>query len=216
MAARRKFYVVWSGRVPGIYDNWPDAHDQVEGFPGARYKAFDSCEDATIAFRKEGDAADRLIFSRMAEKKAPVKVDYSMFPEIKLDAISVDGACDRNPGGNVEYRGVRVGTGEEVFHVGPLVGGTNNIGEYIGLVHVLALLQSKGDHTTPIYTDSVTALAWLRNRHSRSKVQIDPSLPLASILARADAWVASHQWRNPILKWETEKWGEIPADFGRK
>lgn len=216
MGAKRKFYVVWAGRVPGIYDNWPDAHDQVDGFPGARFKAFDSCEDATLAFRKEADAADRLIFSRMAEKRNQQVVNYSAFPEICLDAISVDGACDRNPGGNVEYRGVRVGTGEEIFHVGPLVGGSNNIGEYIGLVHVLAFLQSQGDDTTPVYTDSRTALSWLRNRHNRSTVKIDPSLPLAKILARADAWVATHQWKNPVLKWNTELWGEIPADFGRK
>ncbi len=215
MASKRKFYVVWEGRVPGIYDNWADAHEQVDKFSGARYKAFDSCEDATIAFRKDGDAADRLIFSRMAQKKQPV-VNYAAFPEIRLEAISVDGACDRNPGGKVEYRGVAVGTGEELFHVGPLAGGSNNIGEYLGLVHALAMLNAKGDNTTPVYSDSRTALSWLRRRHNNSTLKIDPSLPLAGILARADNWVATHVWQNPILKWHTELWGEIPADFGRK
>lgn len=22
--------------------------------------------------------------------------------------------------------------------------------------------------------------------------------------------------KNPVVKWETKKWGEVPADFGRK
>ncbi len=215
MQKSRKFYVVWAGRVPGIYDNWADAKDQVENFPGARYKSFNSCEDATIAFRREGDAADVLIFSRMAAQKQQL-INYNAFPDIRLDAIAVDGACDRNPGGNIEYRGVVVGTGEEIFHVGPLAGGSNNIAEYIALVHVLALLQSKGDNTTPVYTDSRTGFAWLRHRHNRSTVQIDPSLPLAGVLHRADLWIANHTFQNPILKWQTELWGEIPADFGRK
>lgn len=215
MAQRRKFYVVWEGREPGIYDNWLDAKEQVDGFPGARYMAFDTCEDATLAFRKYADADARILFSQIAKKKQQM-VNYDAFPEIRLDAIAVDGACNHNPGGQIEYRGVKVGTGEEIFHVGPLTGGTNNIAEYIGLIHVLALLQAKGDNTTPIYSDSRTALSWLRQRHNRSTVQIDPALPLASILARADAWVASHTWQNPVLKWNTELWGEIPADFGRK
>lgn len=217
MASRRKFYVVWVGREPGIYDNWEDAKDQVDGFPGAKYKAFNTCEEATLAFRREGDAADVLLFfSELARKKSTPIVNYAAFPEIRLNAIAVDAACDHNPGGKVEYRGVKVDTGEEIFHVGPLVGGSNNIGEYIALVHVLALLQAKGDNATPVYSDSRTALAWLRHRHSKTTVNLDSSLPLASILARADRWVATHTWQNPVLKWETEKWGEIPADFGRK
>lgn len=82
MQKSRKFYVVWAGRVPGIYDNWADAKDQVENFPGARYKSFNSCEDATIAFRREGDAADVLIFSRMAAQKQQL-INYNAFPDIR-------------------------------------------------------------------------------------------------------------------------------------
>lgn len=212
---QRKFYVVFAGREPGIYDNWEDAKAQVDGFPGARFRSYTNCEEATLAFRREGDAADVLIFQRMAQQR-PVVVDYSAFPEIRTDAIAVDGACNRNPGGDVEYQGVRVGTGERVFHIGPYPGGSNNIGEYLGLVHALALLQRQGDGSTPIYTDSVTALSWLRRRKHNSKVQLPPASALAQMLARADAWLASHTYSNPVLKWNTETWGEIPADFGRK
>lgn len=36
------------------------------------------------------------------------------------------------------------------------------------------------------------------------------------LIERAEAWLNANTWQNPILKWDTENWGEIPADFGRK
>lgn len=210
----RKFYVVWEGRAPGIYETWEEAKDQIENYPGARYKSFSNLEDATIAFR--GDPSEYMgIFKAMGTR--PVKViNYELFPEIKLNAIAVDAACSKNPG-PVEYQGVLVGTGERIFHFGPLAGGTNNIGEYLALVHAAAMLERKGDKDTPIYSDSRTALSWIRNRHSKTTLAPDASnAKVREVLARADRWVATHLIRNPILKWETERWGEIPADFGRK
>lgn len=117
----------------------------------------------------------------------------------------------------MEYRGVMVATGEEVFRIGPLAGGTNNIGEYIALIHAASLLARRGDSTTPIYSDSKTALAWLRR--GRSNTTIKPTADngkVIELLRRADAWLANNRIVNPVLKWNTELWGEIPADFGRK
>ncbi len=215
MAQRRKFYVVWQGLAPGIYDTWDEAKAQVEGFAGARYKAFNDIEEATAAFRGSYEDQATLLIA-MAKRMASQPKDLTMFPEIRTNAIAVDGACASNPG-PMEYRGVEVGTGREIFHVGPLAGGTNNIGEYLALVHALALLDQRGDHTTPIYSDSRTALSWLRRRHSNTK--LEPTADNAKVfelLRRANTWVMSHQILNPVLKWETETWGEIPADFGRK
>lgn len=211
---RSKYYVVWEGRSPGIYDNWEDAHDQISGFPEARYKSFASLEEATEAFR--GDPREYMGLYR-AMGTRPVKViNYESYPEIHLDAIAVDAACSHNPG-PVEYQGVIVGTGQRLFHFGPLPGGTNNIGEYIALIHAAAMLAQKGDTTTPIYTDSRTALSWLRNRRSKSTLTPDgKNEKILTVLARADRWLATHTIPNPILKWNTDKWGEIPADFGRK
>ena len=145
-----------------------------------------------------------------------MKVDYTAIPGIRLDAIAVDGACSKNPG-PLEYRGVRVADGVELFRVGPLDGGTNNIGEYLAIIHVAALLARSGDTTTPIYSDSRTALSWIRRGHSNTKIVPDAAnARLMQILARADAWLATHRIPNPLLKWDTEAWGEIPADFGRK
>ncbi len=214
MAQKRKFYVVWDGRAPGIYESWEECKEQIDGFPGARYRSFDNQDAATEAFR--GRPEEHMAFLRRlaAHKNAPV--DYTTIPGIRLDAIAVDGACSHNPG-PMEYRGVRVADGAEIFRVGPLEGGTNNIGEYLALIHVAALLDRRGDRTTPIYTDSRTALAWLRRGHSNTKIEPTAlNAPLMAILARADAWLAAHRIVNPILKWDTDAWGEIPADFGRK
>lgn len=215
MAPRRKFYVVWQGLSPGIYDSWEECQAQVEGFKGARYKAFSNIEDATAAFRGSYEDQATLLIA-MANRKEQSVSDYSAMPDIRTDAIAVDGACSGVPG-PMEYRGVEVSTGRQLFHVGPYPGGTNNIAEYLALIHALALLDKQGDHTTPIYSDSVTALAWLRNRHSKTTLApTDENRTVFALLERADRWIATHSPRNPVLKWQTDVWGEIPADFGPK
>lgn len=211
--ARRKFYVVWAGHSSGIYDSWEECKAQVEGFPGARYKSFNTQEEATEAYR--GDPDDYKILKAIASHRQQV-VNYEAFPEIILDSIAVDAACSKNPG-PVEYRGVNVRTGETIFHVGPLEDGTNNIGEFLALVHALALLKKQGNTTTPIYSDSITAQSWIRNRHSKTTLQPTPhNARILELLQRANAWLASNVPTNRIIKWDTERWGEIPADFGRK
>ncbi len=211
--ARRKFYVVWAGHSSGIYDSWEECKAQVEGFPGARYKSFNTQEEATEAYRNDPD--DYIILQKIASHR-PQVVNYEAFPEIVLDSIAVDAACSKNPG-PVEYRGVNVRTGETIFHVGPLEDGTNNIGEFLAIVHALALLKKSGNTTTPIYSDSRTAQAWVRNRQSKTTLQPTPrNGRILDMLRRANAWLATNTPANRIIKWETERWGEIPADFGRK
>lgn len=214
MAGNRRFYVVWEGREPGVYDSWEECEAQVNGYPGAKYKSFSSQADAVAAFR--GDGRKELeIFKAIGSYRRDI-VNYAAFPEIRLDAIAVDGACAKNPG-PMEYRGVAVATGEEIFHIGPLEGGTNNIGEYLALIHAAALFAKRGDHSTPIYSDSRTALAWLRRGHSNTTVKpTAENACVIDLLRRADNWLAHNRVVNPVLKWNTELWGEIPADFGRK
>lgn len=211
--ARLKYYVVWEGYQPGIYDSWEECKAQINGYPGAKYKSFDSKTAATLAFR--GDSRDHIgIIKAIASHKASV-VNYADFPEIVTDSIAVDAACSKNPG-PVEYRGVDVMTGAEIFREGPWQGGTNNIGEFLAIVHALALFNTSNP-TLTIYSDSRTAISWIRARHSRTNIV--PNAQNAQILGyleRANRWLATHSFSNPILKWDTDKWGEIPADFGRK
>lgn len=210
--ASKKYYVVWAGHDTGVFDSWEEAELQVKGFPGARYKSFPSQQEAIEAYRGEPDYG--LIKSIARHRQ--VKNNYEAFPEIRLDSIAVDAACSKNPG-PVEYRGVNVRTGEQIFHVGPLAGGTNNIGEFLALVHCLAMLDKMGRHDIPIYSDSRTAQAWLRNRHAKTTLKpTEANAYIRALLERAQAWLATHQVLNPVLKWDTDSWGEIPADFGRK
>ena len=210
----RKFYVVWEGHAPGIYDSWEECEQQVKGYPGAKFCSYTSQDAATEAFR--GDPREQMAFVRSLRQQMRAAVDVTSIPEIRLDAVAVDGACAGNPG-RMEYRCVRVIDNVEIFKMGPFEGGTNNIAEYLAIIHAASLLAKRGLTSVPIYSDSRTALAWVRRGHSNTKVETDhANAKVMELLARADAWIASHTIPNPLLKWNTEEWGEIPADFGRK
>lgn len=210
---KRKWYVVWRGTEPGICDSWAECESRVKGFPGARYKAFPSQEAAVEAFRNDPGEMDIL----RAIARAPREfVNYEAIPDIVRDSIAVDGACSGNPG-IMEYRGVDVPTGVELFRQGPFPDATNNIGEFLAIVHALALFGNQGNDHTAIYSDSKTALAWIRAKQCRTKLaRTDANVRLFEIIARAERWLATHVWSNALLKWNTAEWGEIPADFGRK
>ncbi len=134
--------------------------------------------------------------------------------EVEADAIAVDAACSGNPG-PMEYRGVDLRTGQQIFHFGP-VSGTNNIGEFLAIVHALALLKKSNSNMT-IYSDSISGMAWVRNRKAKTTLPMTPeNARLYDIIHRAENWLRTNSYSNKIIKWNTDKWGEIPADFGRK
>lgn len=221
MAKGKKYYVVWVGRIPGVYDDWSDAEEQIRNFPGARYKGFSSSAEATIAFRNGADLKeDRISLGEMLMKaSAPLPragaPDYMTNPEIDLNGWAVDASCQGNPG-IMEYRGVELMTGREVFRVGPFRDATNNIGEFLAIVHALSLMAKMGEQHT-IYSDSLTGMSWVRNRRIKTTLQqTNANRKLFELMGRALIWIRTHDWTTPILKWQTELWGEIPADFGRK
>jgi len=210
---KRKWYVVWNGRQPGVCDSWAECEARTKGFEGARYKAFKSQVEAVEAFRNDPGEMDILRAIATGPKQRP---NYEAFPDIVQDSIAVDGACSGNPG-LMEYRGVDVPTGAELFHQGPFADATNNIGEFLAIVHALALFHNQGNDHTAIYSDSRTALAWVRNRKCKTQLaHTSNNAKLFDIIARAETWLNTHTWPNRVLKWNTAEWGEIPADFGRK
>ena len=201
--AKKKHYVVWVGNQPGIYNSWAECAEQVNGFPDAKYKAFEREDHAREAFAQGW------------EQHIGTTSRFTLPPEVIADSISVDAACDGSPG-NLEYRGVNTKTGKELFHVGPLKNGTNNLGEFLAIVHALALLQKEND-PRPIYSDSRTAMGWVKQKTVRSKLPRNESTEQVWGLAeRALAWLQNNSYPNQILDWDTRKWGEIRADFGRK
>jgi ribonuclease HI len=187
-----KFYVVWAGRKPGIYDSWAKCEAQVKGCNGARYKSFASRAMAEKAFAGE-----------------------SLIPPEVLNAYAVDAACSGSPG-PVEYRCVQVQTKKEIFRQGPFAEGTNNVGEFLAVVHALSLFKQT-KIAAPIYTDSRTAISWIKAKRCKTELIRTPrNATLFDLIERAEQWLAENDFANPIKKWETDAWGEIPADFGRK
>ena len=127
----------------------------------------------------------------------------------------MNASCSGSPG-MLEYRGVYTKTGEELFRQGPFPNGTNNIGEFLGIVHALALLAKKGS-TAPIYSDSRIAINWVRQKRCDTNLMPDAeNEPLFALIERAEKWLRTHEYENEVLKWKTDVWGENSADFGRK
>ncbi|MGY6649357.1 ribonuclease H1 domain-containing protein [Wenyingzhuangia sp. IMCC45574] len=212
MAKSKKYYVVWSGKIPGVYNNWNDCKKSIDGFPGAEYKSFTSKEEAETAFTRS-----YLDYKGLNTKK-PV-VDKELLAKIgkpNLNTIAVDAACSGNPG-LMEYRGVDTQTHKQLFIQGPFKEGTNNIGEFLALVHGLAYLQKIGKTELPIYSDSKIAIGWIKAKQCRTKIMPNAdNKVLFDLIKRGEKWLQENSFKNPILKWETKVWGEIPADFGRK
>jgi ribonuclease HI len=204
---KNKFYVVWEGVKPGVYDSWKECEQQIKGFEGAKYKSFETEALATEAYHSS--------YWNFVNKKEPKKLPANVAPPIQ-DALSVDAACSGNPG-MLEYRGVYVKTKQEIFRQGPFEDGTNNIGEFLALVHGLALLKQKNSKM-PLYTDSITAIAWIKAKKCKTKLEKTlKNQPVFDLIRRAENWLMDNQpLTTEILKWNTENWGEIPADFGRK
>ncbi len=223
MAVNKKYYVVWRGRVPGVYDDLEDAMAQVEGFQGASFKSFGSAAEAAEAYRKGERKETRDDLSRLiagaSEHRLPKagEPDYFQFHEIDLNGWAVDASCLGNPG-KMEYRGVELMSGRELFKVGPFEQSTNNIGEFLAIVHALALQKQMGESHT-IYSDSKTGMAWVRNRKVKTQLTRNARNEKSfKMMERALSWLNSNPASGypKILKWETDRWGEVPADFGRK
>ena len=217
-----KYYVVFRGHNPGVYDNWDEVKEQTNGFPGALFKGYNSSQEATEAYRNFTGSEDRdelfRLISSVGDNYQSLKENDTQLlnnPEIDKNAWAVDASCLGNPG-KMEYRGVDLKTGEVIFQMGPFDDATNNIGEYLALVHAMALMTRRGEYHN-IYSDSVTALSWWKNRKIKTQLKPTPrNAKVFELLARASVWVNTHQFPAKIMKWQTERWGEIPADYGRK
>ncbi|MXV37368.1 ribonuclease H [Flavobacteriaceae bacterium Ap0902] len=213
MAKKQKYYVVWKGRKPGIYNNWKECKKQIEQFSGAQYKSFDDLKLAEKAFTESYDQYKGKITTSKKPKLTPEEI--AKFGKPIYPSLAVDAAASGNPG-KMEYQGVDAKTGKRYFHRGPMLNSTNNIGEFLALVHAISFLKKHQDNR-PIYTDSRIAMSWVKAKKARTKLkQNADNQDSFELIARAENWLKNNSYNNPILKWETKAWGEIPADFGRK
>lgn len=211
MPSKQKYYVVWQGKKTGVFDNWPNCQAQIKGYKGAQYMAFETLAQAQKAYGSS-------FLKYKGKKKNTPKLDAQQLARIgqpNYHSIAVDAASSGNPG-TMEYRGVDTKTKKQLFYQGPFKEGTNNIGEFLALVHGLALLKDKNSSRL-LYTDSKIAMGWVRKKQCNTKLKPNAkNKVLFELISRAEFWLKQNQYQTKIVKWETKAWGEIPADFGRK
>jgi len=209
---KQKYYVVWFGNPAGIYDSWNKCKKAIAGISGAQYMSFESLKEAKIAYNKEYKDYKGKSTSKKKTLSAAEKAKYG---EPNLYSIAVDAASSGNPG-KMEYRGVETQTKRQLFHQGPFVQGTNNIGEFLALVHGLAFLKKQHSDRI-IYSDSRIAMGWVKKKKCNTKLKKSvKNKAVFDLIARAEHWLKANTYTTTVVKWETKAWGEIPADFGRK
>ncbi|WP_040252665.1 ribonuclease H1 domain-containing protein [Psychroserpens mesophilus] len=209
---KKKYYTVWKGHHTGVFESWDDCKAQIKDYQGAQYKSFATFDAAKKALK--GNYKDYIGKS----KKFTSELSEAQLKKIgqpNYNSISVDAASSGNPG-KMEYRGVDTKTKKQLFIQGPFEEGTNNIGEFLAIVHGLALLKKKNSDLI-IYTDSKTAMSWVRKKTCNTKLERNiKNQTLFELVDRAVDWLKNNTYTTTVVKWETKAWGEIPADFGRK
>ncbi len=213
VSKKKKYYVVWEGKEKGIFTSWNACKKQITNYVGAKYKSFKTIELAEKAFNSNyKDYIGKDIFETTLTKEELLKIGKPI-----TKSIAVDGACNNK--GISEYQGVFVDTKTKLFRQGPFKDGSNNLMEFLALVHGLAYLkQHKLD--VPIYSDSKTAISWVWQKKIKTTIKkTSDNKEIFTLVNRAIIWLNNNpkmiKHKN-ILKWETKAWGEIPADFGRK
>jgi ribonuclease HI len=205
---KQKYYVVWKGHRPGIYTSWAECEKQVKGFGAAQYKAFESLKEAEAAYRSRYEEFKGRSSSQGKWRAASIKP--------LLPSICVDAACNGSPG-TLEYRGVFTDSQKEIFRIGPFPDGTNNVGEFLAIVHGLTWL-AKHEERMPVYSDSENGISWVYTGQCRTRLaRTARNAPLFVLIRSAESWLAENELDDDaVLKWDTNLWGENPADFGRK
>ena len=212
MTKKKKYYTVWKGHHIGVFESWNDCKAQIKDFQGAQYKSFTTFDAAKKALN--GNYKD-YIGKAKKFKSALSEVQLKKIGQPNFNSIAVDAASSGNPG-KMEYRGVDTKSKKQLFHQGPFEEGTNNIGEFLAIVHGLAFLKQNQSNRI-IYTDSKTAMSWIRKKTCNTKLERSNKNDALFILVdRAINWLKTNSYPTTIVKWETKAWGEIPADFGRK
>lgn len=223
--SKQKYYVVWKGRLSGVFNSWETCSAQVSGYTGAEFKSFESLSAAKSAYQKTyrdfvrqpagrtGPPKDALI--KPLDAQPSMEQAKMILAKPALPSICVDAACSGVPG-PVEWRGVETQTSKELFRFGPYPAGTNNVGEFLAIFQGLLWLKER-QLNWPVYSDSKNAILWVRLKKCRTKlIQTTRNAGLFELIATAETWLDENRYLNKILKWETRTWGENPADFGRK
>ena len=205
----KKIYVVRKWKKIWIFDTRDECKDSVNWYSDAKYKWFSSKEDAEIALNEWWEKYYEV--KNVTKKEKINNKDIPFFTE----SIAVDAACSGNPG-EMEYRWIDLQTWKEVFHENFKIW-TNNIGEFLAIVHWLNYLWNDNK---VIYSDSRIAISRVNQWKCKTQLKVEDWNPdferILKAVEWAEKWLKENWINHKILKWNTEEWWEIPADFGRK
>ena len=109
------------------------------------------------------------------------------------------------------YRAVDLSSGMELFNHS-IGNWTNNIGEFLGIVEAVKYILTHPEAPRIIYSDSITAITWFRNKQCASSRRCDKLLMAEVFLKVMDAKISDIQ----VIHWDNREWGETSADFGNK
>lgn len=207
---KQKYYTVWIGRRPGVYTTWDECKQQIHQFDGAVYKGFYSLNEAQDAFLSSSEK----FIGKGENETLPLNLSKtSNHPQ--ESSVCVDGAWNTKTNA-MEYQGVMFPSRQRIFHAGPFATGTNNIAEFLAIVHALTYCKDHPEISI-IYSDSHTAITWIKNKRAKTKIaNTSLNSSIISVIQRAESWLLNNSYETKIHKWETREWGENPADFGRK
>lgn len=229
--AAKKFYAIAVGRKPGIYEDWPSAQAQVQGYPGAIFKGFLSRSEANDWLAKPPGRSSP--GGKKSGNTPPAREDTS--PKDGEVTIYTDGGARYNPGpggyGIVQmFQGVR----KELF--GGYRHTTNNRMELMGCIVALRQLEPRNLPVT-LYSDSSYVVngiskGWARNWRKNSWIKSDKQPALnpdlwAELLDLADSldvtftWVKGHAGhpmneRCDELAVAASRQADLPEDTGYK
>jgi ribonuclease HI len=160
----QKFYVVWSGRQTGVFNDWATTFLSVDKHPGARFKAFPTRSEAEHAFRAGAPKRSSAVRSDKTKSSSELR-DRHIAHQYEV-SIYCDGACEPNPG--------NAGSGVVVYRAGKLAelwyglynpAGTNNTAELNALLQALLLAEVEidADRTVEVCSDSQYAIQCVRD-----------------------------------------------------
>lgn len=214
-----QYYGVWEGRKPGVYDNWNDCKNQVDKFAGAKFRKLKSKDynEALLEFDQENANNVKQDLTSNIKNESGSQNKSQVIENEKKDILTVDGAYN---GTHCEFRAVWYPSNIEAFASPKYNEGTNNIAEFLGLVGALKYLMEK-DLPLDIYSDSVTAIAWVRNKKANTTANNTgkATQEINTLIKNAEKFLienATFLNKANIMKWDTANRGEIAADYGRK
>jgi len=207
MTKQKKYYTVRKWKQIWVFDNRDDCKRSVQWFQWAEYKSFLSRVVAEEALKQS--------YKKIVKSKTTINILDTEIP-FEKKSIAVDAACSGNPG-VMEYRGVELEKSWKQIFIQKFEIWTNNIGEFLAIVHGLSYLKEEKLEKFAIYTDSKIAINRVLKKKSKTKLEkTEQSKNLFEIIKRAEQRLQNNKYKTKIIKRDTKNRWEIPADFGRK